>query len=61
VPEERGGERRFAGPVGAHEGVDLAGADLEVDAFEDLGAVDRDVQVDDLEEGGVAWRVSGHG
>jgi len=26
-------------------------ADLEVDAFEDLGAVDRDVQVDDLEEG----------
>ena len=30
------GQGRFAGTVGSHHGVDLAGADLQVDAVEDL-------------------------
>ena len=40
------GQRRLAGPVGAHDGVHLVGVDREVDALDDLGAVlERDVQI----------------
>ena len=48
------GERRLAGAVRAHERVDLARADGERDAAQDLVAVDGDVQVVDLEERGPA-------
>ena len=37
--QERGGQGGLARPVGAHQGVDLAGADREVDALEDLRGV----------------------
>ena len=40
------------GAVRAHERVDLARADRERDAAQDLVAVDGDVQVVDLEERG---------
>ena len=39
------GERALARAVGAHDGVDLAGADLQVDASQNLLVVDRDAQV----------------
>ena len=39
------GERRFAGPVRAHDGVHLAGIHREIETFEDFFAVDFDVQV----------------
>jgi hypothetical protein len=35
VPHERVGQRRLAGAVRAHEGVDLAGLDGQVDAPQD--------------------------
>ena len=38
-------ERALARPVRAHDGVDLALAHLEVEALEDLAALDLDVQV----------------
>src|SRR4029079_18029963 len=50
--EQGAGEGRLAGPVGAHEGVDLSGKDGQVNTLEDLHAVRADVQVLDLEEGG---------
>ena len=40
-------ERRLAGAVGPHDGVHLALGELEVDTLQDLGAVDRRVQVAD--------------
>ena len=51
VGEQRVGERRLARAVGAHEGVQRAGLDLERHAPQDLVVVDRDVQVVDLERG----------
>ncbi len=49
VAGEGVGEGRLARAVGAHEGVQLALCDDEVDAAEDLVAVDLDVQVLDGE------------
>ena len=43
------GEGAFAGAVGAHNGVDFAGADLEVDAVEDGEVAGGGVEVLDLE------------
>jgi len=45
------GERRLARPVRPHEGVDLALADREVDALEDLLVARLGVEVLDLEHG----------
>ena len=42
-------QRRLAGAVRAHEGMDLAERDLEVDAVEDLEVAERGVQVGDLQ------------
>ena len=56
--EEGGRERGLARAVGAHEGMDLAGADPQVDAPQDLDPVvagGGDVEVLDGEQGG------GHG
>ena len=52
VGEQRVGERRLARAVGAHEGVDLAVGHREAQAAQDLRAVDGDVEVVDLEQGG---------
>ena len=52
VGEEGVGERRLARAVGAHQGVDLALADREAQSAQDLGAVDGDVEVVDLEQRG---------
>ena len=41
-------ERRLAGAVRAHDGMDLALGQLEVEAFQDLAAIDIDVKVLDL-------------
>ncbi len=49
VAHDRVGQRRLAGPVRAHHRVDLAGADVEVHALEDLLLAGGDVQVSDLE------------
>ena len=46
------GQRRLAGAVGAHEGVDLAGAHGEVDAAQDGAVLGRHVEVADLEQRG---------
>ena len=43
------GQRALARAVGSHDGVHLARADVEVEAVEDLCAVDLDVEVLDLE------------
>ena len=48
---EDAGERALAGAVGPHDGVDLAGVDLEVDAAEDFLVVDAGVEVVDGEHG----------
>ena len=50
VPRERAGQRALAGAVGPHDRVDLALADREVDALEDLLVVDFDLQVPDFEK-----------
>ncbi len=50
VGQQRVGEGRLARPVGAHQRVDLALGHGEGDAPEDLGAVDGDVEVVDLEQ-----------
>ena len=42
-------QRALARAVRPHQGMDLALADRQVDPFEDLLAIDRDVQVVDLE------------
>ena len=52
VPEQRAGQRRLPGAVGAHQGVDLAGADGEVDAAQDGAVLHGDVEVPDLEQRG---------
>ena len=52
--EQRGGEGRLARAVGPHQRVDLARADREVDAAEDLAGAGHhrpDVQVLHLEQG----------
>ena len=46
VAHQRVGERRLARAVRAHQRVNLARADREIDSLDDLGAVlERDVQV----------------
>ena len=52
VAEQGVGQGRLARAVGAHEGVELALADDQVDPAQDLGAVDGHVQVLDLEKRG---------
>ena len=65
VAHDRVGQRRLAGAVGAHQRVDLAGADVQVDALEDLLVAGVDVEVLDLEVGHVSlvcqsrWEVCG--
>ncbi len=49
VAHDRVGERGLAGAVGAHQGVDLAAWDLEVEALEDLLVLGADVEVGDLQ------------
>ena len=48
VAEQRVRERRLARAVGAHQGVDLAARDVQVDAPQDLAVLDAHVQVSDL-------------
>ena len=48
VPEQRVRERRLAGAVGAHQRVDLAVVDRQVDAAQDLAIVGAHVKVSDL-------------
>ena len=48
VTHDRVGERRLAGPVGPHQRVDLAAADLQVDAAKDVLIAGVDVKVSDL-------------
>src|SRR6478672_11840054 len=48
VAHDRVGQRGLAGPVRAHQRVDLALRHLQVDALEDLAILDADVQVLDL-------------
>ena len=45
------GERALAAAVRPHDGVDFAGVDGEVDAFEDLFALDAGAEVFDFENG----------
>ena len=52
VPEQRARQRRLPGAVRAHEGVDLADADGEVDPAQDGAVLGRDVEVPDLEQRG---------
>jgi hypothetical protein len=42
-------ERGLARAVGSHDRVDLAGVDRQIDAFEDLAAIHRYVQILDFE------------
>ena len=49
VAHDRVGQRRLAGAVGAHQGVDLALGDGQVDALEDLLLAGADVQVANFE------------
>lgn len=46
---EHRGQRALARTVRPHDGVDLAGADLQAQALEDRSAIDRGVQISDLE------------
>ena len=48
VAEQGVRERRLARAVGAHQRVDLAAVDVQVDASEDLALLGADVQVSDL-------------
>ena len=50
VTHDRVGERRLAGPVRTHQRVDLALADLEIEAAEDLLLADADMEIADLEQ-----------
>ena len=52
VGQEGVGERGLPGAVGPHQGVDLALADRQAQPAEDLGAVDGDVEVLDLQQRG---------
>ena len=49
--EQRLRQRRLAAAVRPHQGVQFASRDHQVDAAEDFGALDRNVQVADLEQG----------
>src|SRR3954453_5523125 len=49
VAQDGRGERRLAGAVGPHQGVQLALADAQVDALEDLAILDADMEVADLQ------------
>jgi hypothetical protein len=60
VAEERGGEGRLPRPVRAHERVQLTGGEGERHPAQDLVALDRDVQVVDLERGRRGG-IRGHG
>ena len=57
APGQHLGQRALAGAVRAHDGVHLARLDREVDALEDLAALDGHVQVLDLEQW-LPWFVS---
>ena len=48
MPHDCVGERRLAGPVGSHQGVDLALVDDEVEAAQDLLLTGADVEISDL-------------
>jgi len=48
VTHDRVGERRLARAVGAEQRVQLAGADGQVDAAQDLAILGTDVKVADL-------------
>ena len=48
---EDGGQRALAAAVRAHDGVDFAGVDGQVDAFEDLLALHAGAEVFDFENG----------
>ena len=61
VAEQRVGQRRLPGAVRAHQGVELARADGQGDAVEDLAAVDGDVEIVDLEGGSGGGGDRGHG
>ena len=62
VAEQGRGQGGLARPVGAHEGVDLAGADDEVEAGQDLGIAGGHVKRAELEERGLAGGgFRGHG
>ena len=52
VPQQGTGQGGLAGAVGAHQRVDLAGSDREVDAAQDGAVLGRDVEVPDLEQRG---------
>ena len=45
APRQHIGQRALARPVGAHDGMDLAGANLKIDTAQDLLAVDSGVKV----------------
>ena len=49
VARDRLGERGFAGAIGPHDGMDLATADGERDAFDDFLVTDGDVEIFDFE------------
>jgi hypothetical protein len=53
MAHQRVGERRLARAVGAHQRMELTGADVQVHPLEDLLVTRRDVQVLDLEIGHV--------
>jgi hypothetical protein len=53
VPHQRVRQGRLARAVGAHQGMELARADVQVHALEDRLVTRRDVQVLDLEIGHV--------
>jgi hypothetical protein len=48
VAHQGAGERGLAGAVRAHQRMDLAARDVQVDAAEDLALLDAHVQVSDL-------------
>ena len=48
MAHDRVGERRLARAVGAHQGVDLALADGQLEAAQDLLLTGADVEVSDL-------------
>ena len=54
MAHDRVGEGRLAGAVRAHQRVDLAAVDLEVEALEDLLVLGADVKVGDLEVGHIS-------
>ena len=49
APGQHGGQRAFAAAVRAHDGVDFAGGNREVDAFQDFPSPTAGVQIFDFE------------